>query len=244
MFNSWPVLDLGRGCMQTVVAVQTDGTFAQPPPLRERSMLIIGDSITSGNAMFKPCDNATKCDSSQSYSGLICEAFSFNCTQLTASSKGLLHNCCDKLPVTVPVLANRTFAQDNSTSTRWDWSSTPFDAVWVHLGTNDGSQSPPAEFSAAYLELLQHVSHASPRGIPIFCAYGPNSATMAPWVEAAAASARALGMNVTVIDLMAAPLDGCGHPGVRGHPAMARIAAPIIGNVTGWSWTPQHFPPA
>jgi hypothetical protein len=207
-------------------------------------MLVIGDSITSGNAMYLPCDNATKCDSSQSYAGLVCEAFALICTQLSASSKGLLHNCCDDLPVTVPVLANRTYAQDNSTSTLWDWSSTPFDAILVHLGTNDGNRAPGEEFTAAYLSLLEHAVRFSPRNTPIFCAYGPNSQLFAPWVAKAISQAAALGMNATIVDFMAAPMDGCGHPGVKGHPAMARILSPIIANVTGWAYSEKHFPNA
>lgn len=240
VFNSWPDLDAGRGCKQTVVALRTDGDFAPPPPLRERSMLILGDSITSGNAMFKPCDNATKCDSSQSYAGLICEAFALNCTQLTASSKGLVHNCCDDLTTTVPVLANRTFAQDNSS--QFDWAAAPYDAAWVHLGTNDGSKATPAAFSAAYLSLLRNVArHGVKNDIPIFAAWGPNSALFAPWVAAAAANATAEGLNVHLVDLMDAPLDGCGHPGVLGHPAMARLAAPAIAAATGWPWSHTNF---
>lgn len=241
VLNSWPDLDLGRGCMQKVLSIRTDGAFAPPPPPRTRSMLIIGDSITSGNNMFEPCGNATTCDSSQSYAGLLCEAFSLNCTQLTVSSKGLVHNCCDSLNATVPVLANRTYAQDNSTE--FDWSTTPFDAVWIHLGTNDGTQSPPAVFTAAYLTLMVHLTRWSARGIPVFCAFGPNSDRFAPWVQDAIEQGRPLGINATLVDLMAAPLDGCGHPGYVGHPTMARIAAPIIANVTGWAWSDADFPP-
>jgi hypothetical protein len=241
VLNSWPDLDLGRGCMQKVVSVRTDGFFESPPPPRKLSMLIIGDSITSGNAMFTPCSNASTCDSSQSYAGLVCEAFSLNCTQLTVSSKGLVHNCCDKFNATVPVLANRTFAQDNSTL--FDWSTTPFDAVWIHLGTNDGTQSPPAVFTAAYLDLMLHLTRWSSPGVPVFGAYGPNSDTFAPWVQEAIAQGRPLGINATLVDLMAAPLDGCGHPGYVGHPTIARIAAPIIANITGWAWSDANFPP-
>lgn len=162
-----------------------------------------------------------------------------NCTMLTASSKGLLHNCCDRLNVTVPVLANRTFAQQNDTASLWDWGSTPpFDAVWVHLGTNDGSQSPPAVFSAAYLDLLTHLRAHTTSAARFFAAWGPNSDTMQPWVTAAAEQAAGLGIPVSLVDFMAAPLDGCGHPGVLGHPAMAHIAAPIVANATGWTYDP------
>ena len=232
--NSWPDLDLGRGARQTVVEIRTDGAFAPPPAPRLRQMIVLGDSITSGAAMYKPCDNATTCDASQSYASLLCEGFRLNCTFITASSKGLLHNCCDKLNVTVPVLANRTFAQDNSTL--WDWDSAPpFDAALINLGTNDGTQASPAEFSAAYELLLRHlVSRGVSHSIPIFAAWGPLTDRFSPWVEAAASQLNREGFNVTLMSLMNCPADGCGHPGVLGHPCMAKLAAPIIQNVTGW----------
>jgi len=151
-----------------------------------------------------------------------------------------VNNCCDSLNVTVPVLANRTLAQDNSTL--WDWSSTPFDAILVNLGTNDGSKTPPDVFTAAYFSLLKHLIQASKLNTPIFATFGPITDHCAPWIKDAQAEALAIGMNVTMIDFMSAPLDGCGHPGVKGHPAMARIAAPVIANITGWAYDASHFP--
>ena len=239
VFNAWPDLDAGAGCVQRVLGLRTDGAFAPPPPPRQRHLLVVGDSITSGNAMMKPCANATKCDSSLSYASRLSEAFGLNATMLTASSKGLLHNCCDRLNVTVPALANRTFAQN--ASDLWDWGAhPPFDVALINLGTNDGSQAPPEAFTAAYLELLLHVAaRATHAAAPIFATWGPITAVMAPWVSAAAAAANAAGLNVTLIDFMAAELDGCGHPGVLGHPHMARIAAPVIASVTGWAYDAQ-----
>ena len=233
VFNSWPDLDAGRGCMQVVAGLRTDGAFAPPPPPRTRSLLVVGDSISSGNAMLKPCGNASDCDSSRSYAALVGEAFQLNMTQLTVSSKGLVHNCCDK-DAPVPVLMQRTYAQD--ATSQWDWASTPFDAVLINLGTNDGTQTPPADFTAAFLALMRATVRASPPGTPIFCAYGPITDTYAPWVAAAVAAGAREGLNATLVDLMAAPLDGCGHPGVLGHPAMARLLAPVIANVTGWPY--------
>jgi hypothetical protein len=233
--NSWPNLDLGRGCFQSVVGVRTDGTFGPPPPPRTRRMIVLGDSISSGANMYPPCGNATTCDASQSYASLLCEGFSLSCTLLTASSKGLLHNCCDKLPVTVPVLANRTLAQDNSTV--WDWGSSPVDAILVNLGTNDGKQASPDAFTAAYADLLLILAgHGVDRSVPIFAAWGPLSDYFSPWVRAAAAQVNAMGLNVTLVPMMGCPVDGCGHPGVLGHPCMAALAAPIIKNATGWEW--------
>lgn len=243
VFNSWPDLDAGAGCRQTVAALRTDGDFAPPPPPRARSLLILGDSITSGNAMYKPCDNATKCDSGEAYGGRLCEAFDLNCTQLSASSKGLTRNCCDALPATVPVLANRTFAQEAASAA--DWASAAYDAALIHLGTNDGDVG-EAAFAPAYLALLRHVAARArdPARFVAFCAYGPNSDTFAPWMRAAMANASALGIRTVELNLMAAPMDGCGHPGVLGHPAMARAAAPVIADATGWTFDPGLLGPA
>ena len=106
-------------------------------------------------------------------------------------------------------------------------------------GTNDGTQSSPAAFTAGYLALLEHLAaHATSRAAPIFAGWGPNTATPAPWITAAANQANAMGMNVTLVNMMAAELDGCGHPGVLGHPHMARIGAPIVASVTGWAFDP------
>lgn len=238
--NSWPDLDAGRGCTQTVAAVRTDGAFAPPPAPRPLRMVVLGDSITSGANMYVPCTNATTCDASQSYASLLCEGFRLNCTLLTASSKGLLHNCCDKLPVTVPVLANRTFAQDNVTM--WEWGADPVHAIFINLGTNDGDQAPPAVFTAGYVDLLLRLAgRAAARNVPIFAAWGTLTDRFAPWVTAAAAQVNALGLNVTVVPLMGCPVDGCGHPGVRGHPCMAALAAPIIKNATGWGYDPRAW---
>ena len=243
VFNSWPDLDEGANCRQTVAALRTDGGVAPPPPPRARALLIVGDSITSGNAMFKPCDNATKCDSGEAYGGRLCEAFDLNCTQLSASSKGLTRNCCDALPATVPVLANRTFAQDAASAA--NWAAAPYDAAIIHLGTNDGNVG-EAAYAPAFLALLRHVAARArdPARFVAFCAYGPNSDLFAPWMRAAMANASALGIRTVELDLMAAPMDGCGHPGVLGHPAMARIAAPIIANATGWAFDPRLLGPA
>lgn len=159
--NSWPDLDEGRGCLQTVAGVRTDGSFAPPPPPRGRRMAILGDSITSGAAMYPPCSNATTCDASESYASLLCEAFSLNCTMLTASSKGLLHNCCDKLPVTVPLLANRTFVQDNTSA--WAWGTAPPDAFFVNLGTNASDVfAPPSPLWRARASHLTPLRPARP----------------------------------------------------------------------------------
>jgi hypothetical protein len=96
--------------------------------------------ITAGNQVTKPCDNATDNDLSRSYGFLLCEAFEANCSTVAVSSKGLMRNCCDSLPVTVPVFATRTFMQDAASV--FDYSSEPPpDAVLINLGEEAGSHA-------------------------------------------------------------------------------------------------------
>lgn len=51
----------------------------------------------------------------------------------------------------------------------------------------------------------------------------------------AIAAARAEGLSATLINATGLPTDGCaGHPGVKGHRAMADAAKPLIRSVLGW----------
>jgi hypothetical protein len=42
-------------------------------------------------------------------------------------------------------------------------------------------------------------------------------------------------LNTVLVNMMGADLDGCGHPGLIGQPAMASIAIPIVGKAMGWA---------
>lgn len=239
VFNTWPNVSC-IGCTQALVQMSTDGVFT-PVPERARRLLILGDSITAGNAVRHPCVNASEDDHAVSYGAQLCESFSANCTTLAVSSKGLYQNCCDALPVTMKDFVLRTLAQDDRAEKAWDWASFTPDAVIVNLGTNDsGHDDGPAweaAFTSSYVQLLVNLTtRLSSPSLPIFVGVGPITVKYEAWVLAAMATAAAPPHDVQthLLNWTGAPLDGCGHPGVLGHDAMYATARPVLAAVLGW----------
>lgn len=246
VYNVWPNVTC-VGCYQSVVSLSTDGVFGSPPAVPQRTMLLVGDSITAGNNLLKPCDNATTNDYSRSYGQQLCDVLNVSCQTVAISSKGLLHNCCDDLPVTVPDFMMRTLAQDPSPALAWPWSQFTPQAVLINLGTNDAGhiRTPAlvAAFEARYVQLLVNIttlvtsSRLSQGQSPphFFLGVGPITQVYAPWVlNAAATAASQFGVTSTFVNFTGAPLDGCGHPGIAGHNAMAGLLTPIVARVMGW----------
>jgi lysophospholipase L1-like esterase len=233
VYNTWPDVNC-PGCEMRVLSVTTDGAFSLAAE-RSRRMLIFGDSITAANQVSKPCDNATDNDFTRSYAFLLCEAFAANCSAVAVSSKGLMRNCCDSLPVTVPVFATRTLMQDPASV--FDYASEPPpDAVLINLGTNDGDGNAAweAAFVATYVSFMRNITRWTAKSDIVFlCAVGAITDRPLPLVERAMAAAPEL--KTVLVNMMGATLDGCGHPGVVGQPQMAAIAQPILAKALGWT---------
>ena len=121
----------------------------------------------------------------------------------------------------------------------FDWTlEPPPDAVLINLGTNDaGHDNGPAweaSFVAKYVAFMRNITRwTSKPDIVFLCAVGAISDRPLPWVERAMAAAPEL--NTVLVNMMGADLDGCGHPGLVGQPAMAAIAIPIVGKALGWA---------
>jgi len=233
VYNTWPDVNC-PGCEMRVLSASTDGAFA-PAAARTRRLFIAGDSITAANQVTKPCANASDNDFTRSYAFLTCERFEANCSVVAVSSKGLMRNCCDSLPTTVPVFATRTLMQDPASV--FDWvSEPPPDGVLINLGTNDGDGNAAweAAFVATYVAFMRNITRWTGKPDIVFlCAVGAITATPLPLVERAMAAAPEL--TTVLVNMMGATLDGCGHPGVVGQPQMAAIAEPIVAKAMGWA---------
>jgi hypothetical protein len=233
VYNTWPDVNC-PGCEMRVLSASTDGAFA-PAAERTRRLFIAGDSITAANQVTKPCNNASDNDFTRSYAFLTCERFQANCSVVAVSSKGLMRNCCDALPTTVPVFATRTLMQDPASA--FDWTSEPPpDGVLINLGTNDGDGNPAweAAFVDTYVAFMRNITRWTGKPDIVFlCAVGAITATPLPLVERAMAAAPEL--TTVLVNMMGATLDGCGHPGVVGQPQMAAIAEPIVARAMGWA---------
>lgn len=243
VYNTWPNL-LCLGCYQSILSFTTDGTLMTGIP-RNRRLLIIGDSITSGNGLISPCPkspNATSNDHSISYGALLCDDFEANCTTLSVSSKGIYVNCCDNYNTTVKDFALRTLAQDPSSV--YDWSNAPPpSAIMINLGTNDsGHENSPqwiTNFVNTYVDFVRNLTEftGGNNQLPFFFGVGPITNRYLPWVTTAQEILNTTYQitNTYLINYTGATLDGCGHPGVKGHQEMYEIARPIISQVMNWN---------
>ena len=87
---------------------------------------------------------------------------------------------------------------------------------------------------ATYVAFMRNITRWTGRSDIVFrCAVGAITATPLPLVERAMAAAPEL--TTVLVNMMGAPLDGCGHPGVVGQPAMAATAIPIVAKAMGWA---------
>jgi lysophospholipase L1-like esterase len=230
----------------TITGFHTDaGVFGAAPPARKRSMLIIGDSIASGNQM----SHLQMCrpNNPLAYTSKLCESFRVNCTSVALSGKGVKKNCCDE-DETMLDLYERMIPGDPSRVVATPDAMT--DAILINLGANDfiswkGSVGERDEFIEAYTHLLFKLTvGAGQPNLPVFCAYGPiplegkqgESTRLGSWVQVSIQKAIALGSTrLYTLNFFGVQKDGCmSHPGVAGHEQMFQIAHPVFQQTMEW----------
>ena len=211
----------------------SDGLLTPGPPLPNRRLRIIGDSITAGNQI----DNDTcEDDHLGSYGARLCQIFDANCQTLAISGKGIFKNCCDN-DVTMTELARRTIV--SAPDLLYDDADFQPDAVILALGTNDAGKKNGtawvANFSAVYADYLVNLTIVHKNtALPIFCVVGPITHEYYPWVENAIAAASARGVSRATILNWTAAVDRCGHPAWQAHADGADTFHPIIAAALGW----------
>jgi hypothetical protein len=234
----------------TIFGFETDGSFVPSTPLPHR-IEVVGDSITSasgGVATYTPCaESALSTDHASGYVSYISTALDVNISTVSWSGKGLYKNCCPGDSRTMRDYWLQTLGSEPAGSHTWDFSRFVPDAFVLALGTNDmnNNNNPntpafQANLTAAYVSFFQQVKETYRPGqanssLPLFALVGPITADYLPALQNATTTLLAQNYNVTIINTMGAPTDGCnGHPGRGGHLAMANAAIPIIKGVMGW----------
>jgi hypothetical protein len=251
VYNSLEPCKMVGGAAVTFHGFQTDGTVVATAPLT-RKIEVLGDSITSasgGVATFTPCvESALTTDHASGYVSYLSAALSANTSTVSWSGKGLYKNCCPSNDNrTMRDYWRQTLGSDPAGSATWDFTRFVPDAFLLALGTNDmnNNNNPnqpgfQANLTATYVSFFQEVvatyRPSQPVGsLPLFALVGPITADYLPALSNATDELTAQGYNVTIINTMGAPCDGCnGHPGRGGHLAMAATALPIIQKVMGW----------
>lgn len=228
-----------------------DGELLTPPEAPLRRLELVGDSISCGygnEGVDQTCGFTPPTENHyQSYGALAARALGAELVTVAWSGKGVVCNYGDEpdsCTHPMPEYYERTLPE--RPQSRWDFSSWQPHAVVVNLGTNDFSteQDPtPAEFEAAYIELLQQIRAAAP-GAVILCTIGPmlfgdDLATARAAITRAVQSRVARGdAAVKVFEL--APTDpahgyGCDwHPSLRTHEVMADTLVAVLRAELGW----------
>jgi hypothetical protein len=165
--NGSPIVTLckateGIGWME-LAGVEAD-TLLDPPPLPDRKIEFIGNSITCGfgnDISDIPCGKGEWYDQHNawmSYGPLTARALTAQWHLTAVSGIGLIHSCCE-MTITMPQVFDRMDNRGNQGN--WDFKQYQPDVVTVCLGQNDGIQDSTA-FCGAYVTFLAHLRQVYP----------------------------------------------------------------------------------
>jgi len=140
-------------------------TLLAAPPLPDRKIECIGNSITCGfgNDMTGiPCGKGEWYDQHNawmSYGALTARALNAQWHLTAVSGIGLIHSCC-KMSITMPEVYDRMDSRGSQGN--WDFARYQPDVVTVCLGQNDGIQD-SATFCGAYVKFIQRLREVYPK---------------------------------------------------------------------------------
>lgn len=143
-------------------------------PAAQRSLLVIGDSISTGfgvdgsEAGCEPTPETT--NFSHSYAAVLADKLNADVTSVSIDGRGLIRNYSDGDATTMAELY-----QGSALSTGETWPELPTDPdiVIIHLGTTDFYLNDPGEaFAATYEELMASLRKRYP-GTYVYAALGP-----------------------------------------------------------------------
>jgi lysophospholipase L1-like esterase len=210
------------------------------PPYGGRLIELVGDSITCGYGALgdgPACEFDADTESEpDAWGGLTARALDAGHVAIAYSGKGVYRNYDGGDVDTMPVLYERTLAED---ATSWTFAIEP-DVVVVNLGTNDFAAGDPGQpFVEAYTAFLAQIRSHYPDAHVIVASSPmlgePNRSIARGYLEQVVDAA---GARVTFLDLaeqMAADGYGCDyHPSGATHQKMADVLVPAIRAVTGW----------
>ncbi|MEO1406977.1 MAG: SGNH/GDSL hydrolase family protein, partial [Pseudomonadota bacterium] len=222
----------------TLTRIDADGGI-RPAATRDRSMLIIGDSISVGygvDGADQNCGYSVETENhGRTYGALTADALGAALTTVAISGRGVVRNWAG---------ADEPLMPDVWAEARDGIDAAP-DVVLVNLGTNDfGGYDPRPAFGAAYAALLDDLRAAYP-GAAIYATTGPmlspeSRALLDESVTAALArhnGAAELQAGYIAFSLAAeGRLYGCHwHPGRDTQAAMAQILIDRLAADLGWS---------
>ena len=224
------------------------GELLTPPTLAKRKLLIIGDSITCGQAADRQANlDKDACQTGnhwwgarQSYGMLLADKLNTQVQLVCYGGKGLVRTWQGVSDgVNAPEFYDYAVPKDGQLLP-WDQSQYHPDLAIIALGTNDFSASagtPPAEslYVERYNSFIQKIQkdHGN---IPVVITDGPllNGQTKS-LLQGYLQKVESQNSNVHFIAANTYPGDSCEfHPNAEQHSAIANDLTPVIKNIMAW----------
>jgi lysophospholipase L1-like esterase len=226
----------------TVSRFSTDGRFESPPALPSRKILLLGDSVTCGEALKRVPNeqkNATWWDPRHSYGLLLGETFNAQVNLVCHGGRGLVRSWNGHTDdQNLPDYYNYAIA-DPARPARWDHQRWQPDLIISAIGTNDFTTGIPDReaYVNTYVGLLRELLRHHPQAQIVLTEGaildGAKKAALTSYI--AEAIARTGSARIHYLVSAHHPGDERdGHPTTEQHAAMARELAPQLRAVMGW----------
>ena len=240
------------------LSFSTDGSFAPAPPPSHRRLELLGDSITSGDAVLCPPplfnDASIWTDDWTLTSGaLLCAAFGADCNAVSWGGMGMAGNDVETWTWPhFPDIYNWTLGWEGFSRGAgappdplpWDFASFVPAGIIIGLGTNDAwpgrfnNASFAAAFEATYTAFVLRVAATYSPPPVFFLGIGPMRFEYGPSVLRVLASLQNAGVAAHAINYSLGHPCGCGHPSAADAAQMAALAAPVIAQALQWDLPP------
>jgi hypothetical protein len=251
---------------QGIVTVQgfalgDGGQLLTPKPWPERRVLVIGDSVSSGEGVDRADSGrhdhpASECSKDKpagsngylSYGMLLARALEAQCQLVTYGGRGLLRDWQGQRDVLNAPQFFQLSVPEESPKVLWDHARYQPDVVIVSLGTNDfnlglGALPTEAEYVPAYVAFVRTILAAYPR-TRVFLTEGaivndeadparPQKTVLRRYIARTVQELRS--DRVSAVDSNQYPGDACdSHPTGEQHASMARDLEPVIRQAMNW----------
>jgi lysophospholipase L1-like esterase len=225
----------------TVKQFSTDGSFGPAPSLPARRLLMLGDSVTCGEAVErhpgKPKD-ALSWNPRLSYGMLLARALEAQVQLVCMGGHGLVRSYDGKTELNLPEFYQRTIA-DNAYPAQWDQRRYQADLILSAIGNNDVNLGIPnrEEYVQTYVRLVRTLLRDHPKAQIVLTEGAIHTGEKkAALVDYIAETVRRVG-DPRVHALGSTPYpgtDGDGHPTKEGHAAIAADLLPPLKAMLGW----------
>ncbi|MBC8066866.1 MAG: SGNH/GDSL hydrolase family protein [Deltaproteobacteria bacterium] len=226
----------------TVLDVTVEGELL-PPPVVDRRIEIVGDSITAGygNEGVSPCGFSAETENHfMTYGAIAARTVGAELSTVAWSGKGIIFNYGEDTNQPMPTLYDRTVAVEEA---GWDHAAWQPDVVVVNLGTNDFStEGDPSEeqYVGTYVEFAAHLREVNPEAFILLVSpslFGEEVGLVDGYLQSVVAQRQQAGDDAIAtaninVDWIGSGCDG--HPSIPTHEGMAARLVEELGTHVGW----------